>query len=86
MASIFERNAGLSRLFAALRFQAETVVSPELGKLPLVRLTAPLPTFRPADAVLLQSVRLSGVPEFQELIDPEIASGALQDPLRQLLS
>lgn len=81
MAAVFERNAGLSRLFAALRFQAETVQTPELGRLPLVRLTAPFPTFRPADPLLLQAVRLSGIPEFQELVDPEEAVSQIKDPL-----
>jgi hypothetical protein len=86
MVALFGRNPGLGRLFAAMRFKTEVTRSPELGSLDMIRLTAPLPTFRPADRLLLQSVRLSGVPEFQEIVDLEAASASLEDPLRRLLS
>ncbi|HKB08643.1 MAG TPA: hypothetical protein VKF61_10220 [Candidatus Polarisedimenticolia bacterium] len=86
MAALFGKNPGIGRLFAAMRFDAQVARVPELGSLDMIRLTAPLPTFRPTDRLVLQSVRLSGVPEFQELVDLEAASASLEDPLRPLLS
>jgi hypothetical protein len=86
MVALFARNPGLSRLLTALRFKTEVTRSPELKNLDMIRLTAPLPTFRPADRLVLQSIRLSGIPEFQEVVDLEAATASLEDPLRRLLS
>lgn len=86
MVALLGRNPGIGRLFSAMRFRMDVTRSPELGSLDMIRLTAPLPTFRPADRLLLQSVRLSGVPEFQEVVDLEAASASLEDPLRRLVS
>jgi hypothetical protein len=41
-----------------------------------------LPSFRPADDLLLTAVRLSGVPAFIELIDTDALS-SVEDPLRR---
>jgi hypothetical protein len=40
-----------------------------------------LPSFRPADDLILTAIRFSGVPAFIELIDVE-ALNTLQDPLK----
>lgn len=81
MKILFDRNPGLVRLFEALRFRINTVPSPETGKLVFVRLTSEVPAFRPADSVIVNATRLSGVPIFEELVDVDAAL-ALPDPLR----
>jgi hypothetical protein len=53
-----------------------------LERLPMAVIGVPVPSFRPADDLLLTAVRLSGVSAFIELIDTETLSG-IQDPLRQ---
>jgi len=79
MKLIVARSPGLVRLFSTMRLSLDTAQSPELGGLPLVRLTASVPTFRPSDAVVLGAIRMSGVPIFEELVDLEAAS-TLLDP------
>jgi hypothetical protein len=81
MKMILDRNPSLVRLLEALRLAVEIVESPETGKLPLVKLTAPIPTFRPSDRVVLSATRLSGIPIFEELLDVDGAKN-LEDPFR----
>jgi hypothetical protein len=85
MKLIVERSPGLVRLFAAMRMKLETAESPELGALPLVRVTASVPTFRPADAVIQSAIRISGVPIFEELVDLQAVT-SLEDPLRSKIA
>lgn len=85
MKVIFDRAPALGRLLSALRYQVETVHSADTGKLPLVRITYCVPTFRPADKVILSAVRLSGVPIFEELVDVEAAS-EIADPVKEKLA
>jgi len=79
-----DRNPGITRLLKALRLQVEFVTVGETGKLPVVRLGAPVPAFRPVDSVILNATRLSGVTIFEELIDPE-AVAKIDDPFRARL-
>jgi hypothetical protein len=78
---VFDRNPPIPRMLAALRLRVDFVTCPETAKLPLVRLTAPFPTFRPADALILRATKLSGIPIFEELLDLE-AARAIEDPLK----
>jgi hypothetical protein len=75
------RNTGLTTLLTALRFDVRVEELPGFGKLPLVTITAQLPTFRPADDLILAAVSFSGVPAFIELIDLETVR-SLEDPLK----
>jgi hypothetical protein len=63
-----------------LRYEVALEKRPGLGDLSLVTLRAPLPAFRPADDLIANATRLSGVPAFIELIDLE-ALPRLRDPL-----
>jgi hypothetical protein len=72
---------GLGALLADLRYQLQTDASPDLPQLPLTTITASLPSFRPADDLILSAVTFSGVPAFIELIDIE-ALPKLEDPLK----
>lgn len=78
---LMERFAGLAALLVDLRYAVESERAPELGALPLLTISSYLPSFRPADDVVLAATRLSGVPAFIELIDVD-ALHALPDPLR----
>jgi len=79
--TVINRNEGLKDLFSDLRFEIEIKPVQDLGSLPLVSIVAPLPSFRPADDLILASTDFSGVPAFIELIDVD-AIHALQDPLK----
>jgi hypothetical protein len=85
MGAIFDRNPGLSRLLEALRIKVDRPTSGVTGKLTFVRLTAEVPSFRPADRVIRDATQLSGVSIFEELLDVDAVAG-LDDPLRQKIS
>ena len=76
------RNTGLTTLLAALRFDVRVEELPGFGKLPLVTITAQLPTFRPADDLILTAVSFSGVSAFIELIGLDTIR-SLEDPLKK---
>ncbi|HEV3200146.1 MAG TPA: hypothetical protein VGZ73_19710 [Bryobacteraceae bacterium] len=75
------RSPGAAHLVQDLRYEIRTQDLPGLEGLPLMTFSVPLPSFRPADDLLLTATRLSGVPAFIEVIDRE-AVRSLQDPLR----
>jgi hypothetical protein len=75
------RYPGISQLLSDLRFQIQVDKCPGLGTLPFVTLDACLPSFRPADNLILMATRFSGVSNFVELIDVDVVN-TLQDPLR----
>jgi hypothetical protein len=81
LSGLITRNTGLTSLLSALRFDVRVEEFPGFGKLPLVTITAQLPTFRPADDLILAAVSFSGVPAFIELIGLDTVRN-LQDPLK----
>jgi hypothetical protein len=62
----------------------QTEYAPDLPKLPLTTITFGLPSFRPADDLILAATSFSGIPAFIELIDTD-AAAKLQDPLKTTL-
>ena len=72
---------GIAQLFADLRYQVHVDTCPGLGALPFVSVSACVPSFRPADNLILMATRFSGVSNFVELIDVD-AVHAMQDPLK----
>ncbi len=72
---------GLATLFADLRYQVQTEHAPDLPKLPLTTIAFGLPSFRPADDLILSATSFSGISAFIELIDVGALS-RLQDPLK----
>jgi len=66
---VVSRFPGLKQLFGDLRNDLSVAVSPELPKLPLVTVSSCLPSFRPADDLILAATAFSGVPAFIELVD-----------------
>jgi hypothetical protein len=81
MQAMLARFPGVTQLLTDLRYEVRTEKSPALGDLPLVTVGSCLPSFRPADDLILTAIRFSGVPAFIELIDVE-ALNTLQDPLK----
>jgi hypothetical protein len=81
---VFAKYPGIVQLLTDLRYQVGVEKSPSLGELPLVTLSACLPSFRPADQLILTAIRFSGVSAFIELIDMDMLD-TLHDPLKQHL-
>jgi hypothetical protein len=81
MQAMLAKFPGITQLLTDLRYEIRTEKSPALGELPLVTIRSCLPSFRPADSLILAATRLSGVPAFIELIDLD-AMPNLPDPLR----
>jgi hypothetical protein len=84
MQIVTSRNTGALSLLDDLRYDVKADPFPGLGKLPFVTINARIQSFRPSDDMMLAATRLSGVPAFIELIDPETIA-QLQDPLRTQL-
>jgi hypothetical protein len=78
---VLSRNSGMAQVLKDLRYNIGVHGLPGLERLPLTVFSVELPSFRPADDLLLTAVRLSGVPAFIELIDTAAVRG-LEDPLR----
>jgi hypothetical protein len=78
---IVTHTPGLASLFADLRYDMHPEFASDLARLPLTTITSGLPSFRPADELILSATNFSGVPAFIELIDVE-GLPHLQDPLR----
>jgi hypothetical protein len=75
------RTPGAAHLIKDLRYDVRTQTLPGLEGLPLMTFSVQLPSFRPADDLLLTATRLSGVPAFIEVIDSDAVPG-IEDPLR----
>src|SRR5438067_1070361 len=59
----------IAELLAGLRYRVEVRHSPEMGELPLVTISAPLATMRPADNLVITAAGLSGGASFGEVLD-----------------
>jgi hypothetical protein len=68
-------------LLAGLRYRIEVRRSPELGDLPLVTVSAPFATVRPADNLVTIASGLAGGATFAEVLDLETVR-TFRDPLR----
>ena len=72
---------GIAQVLSDLRYEVHVDKCPGLGMLPFVTLSACLPSFRPADNLILMATKFSGVSNFVELIDID-AVHAMQDPVK----
>jgi hypothetical protein len=82
MAILFQKHPALADLLGALRYRVDVRTSRELGELPLVIISAPLHTFRPADDLVAKAAGFAGGATFSEIVDVE-SIHQLQDPLRE---
>jgi hypothetical protein len=81
MQELFSKIPALADLLKGLRYKVEVRKSPQLGDLPLVTLSAPFRTFRPADKLVAMASGLAGGATFSEVLDVESVR-TLSDPLR----
>jgi hypothetical protein len=75
---------GLMHMFEGLHFPIATSKSPELGDLPITRISVAISTSRPSDAVIIESAELTGMDAFEEIVTVEDIS-RLPDPLKEHL-
>ena len=78
---VIAQSPGLAPLLTDLRYQLATDHVPDVPKLPLTTITFGLPSFRPADDLIVAATNFSGVPAFVEVLDTE-ALTELHDPLK----
>jgi hypothetical protein len=81
ISELFAKIPALADLLAALRYRVEIRKSPQLGDLPLVTISAPFRTFRPADKLVTMAAGLAGGDSFAEVLEVESVR-TLSDPLR----
>lgn len=84
MQMLLKGHPKLMRLLQDLRYEVTFESLPGLKTLPLPTVHACLPSFRPADPLLLMATGLSGVPAFIELIDLDRLR-TLDDPFKAKL-
>jgi hypothetical protein len=66
---IINRNPGIVSLMADLRYEVKTATLPDFKNLPLVTIRSVVPSFCPADDLILAATAFSGIAAFIELID-----------------
>lgn len=81
MQATLDRFPGVVRLLKDLRYDIQVENCPGLGDLPLVVISSCVPSFRPADDLVVATCNLSGVPAFIELIDTDTIH-QMEDPLK----
>ena len=81
MSLMFEKIPGLKSLLEGLRYSVNIRTVPELGELPVAAITAPYPSSRPVDEVVLLASGLSGGNVFEEVLDLD-AVRKTPDPVR----
>jgi hypothetical protein len=75
---------GLMQVFDALHFPLTSTKWREFGELPVTQIGVGISTFRPSDAVILESAELTGMDAFEEIVNVE-EIGRLRDPLKERL-
>lgn len=75
----------IADLLAGLRYRVEVRHSPETGDLPLVTISAPFATIRPADNLVMMASGLAGGTSFAEVLDLATVKN-LKDPLREQIA
>jgi len=82
--AVVSNQPGLTDILSRLHFPISVVKEAASGALPITRLASPLSTIRPPDDVIMQSVELSGMDAFEEVINVDDI-GRIGDPLKQQL-
>jgi hypothetical protein len=82
--AVVSNQPGLSEVLDRLHFPISSATEPVSGPLKLTRIASPLSTIRPPDDVILQSVELSGMDAFEEVINVSDIPRMI-DPLREKL-
>lgn len=74
----------MKNLLGDLRYKVDVIQMPDLGNLPVIMLTAPLPTFLPPDTFITEVTQLSGIRAFQEIVSKDAVDN-MPDPLQREL-
>jgi hypothetical protein len=82
MRFLLAKYPGITNLLRGLRFESRVEKCPGFGELTTVTIASTVPSFRPADDLILGATRLSGVPAFIELIDVDAIQEA-EDPIKK---
>ena len=82
--AVASNQPGLLDILSRLHYPLSFVTEPKSGKLPITRIASPLSTIRPPDDVIMQSVELSGMDAFEEVINVDDI-GQIRDPLKDRL-
>jgi hypothetical protein len=83
--AVISNQPGLIEILKRLHFPVSFVTNPVSGKLPTTRITSPISTIRPSDDVIMQSIELSGMDAFEEVINVDDI-GRMEDSLKNTLS
>jgi hypothetical protein len=81
---VLKNQPGIPKILEGLHFPITTVKTPEFGELPVTRISVPIATERPSDAVVLESAGITGMDAFEEVVNVEELS-QLPDPFKQRL-
>jgi hypothetical protein len=73
---VVNKNPGIVALMADLRYELKTTTAPDFKNLPLVTIRSVVPSFCPADDLILAAAAFSGISAFIELIDVDGMRGA----------
>jgi hypothetical protein len=81
---VAKHQKGVTAILDQLRHPVSTAMSPELGGLPLTRISVPVSTERPSDDVVVESAGLTGIDAFEEVV--KVADlAALREPFKERL-
>jgi hypothetical protein len=78
------RQPGVTQMLGALHFDLNSLRLPEFGELPITCIVSSVPTIRPPDEVIIESVEISGQNAFEEVVDVEAITN-IQDPFKEQL-
>jgi hypothetical protein len=82
--TVVSNQPGLIDILSRLHFPVSAVTEPGSGGLPVTRIASPLSTTRPPDSVIMQSVELSGMDAFEEILNVGDID-KIDDPLKSRL-
>jgi hypothetical protein len=81
---VMKYRPGVTQMLEGLHFPITTAKSAEFGELPLTRLGIGISTHRPSDDVVVESAELTGIDQFEEVVNvDEIAK--VPDPFKNRL-
>jgi hypothetical protein len=82
--AVVSNQPGLTDILSRLHFPVSFLKEPACGNVLFTRIASPLSTVRPPDNVIMQSVELSGMDAFEEVINVDDI-GRMDDPLKSRL-
>jgi hypothetical protein len=81
---VTKHQRGVTAILDELRYPVTAAKSPELGDLPLTRISVPVSTERPGDDVVVESAGLTGIDAFEEVVKVGDLA-ALREPFKERL-